>query len=93
MKLLNKVKDQLEKKGYDFESDFWTDENLVIVHDSVYTTEKVLKKQFKETKKQRDELLEMLEELVNHTTKEFAEKWGFGIQREKAKQLIEKAKQ
>jgi aminopeptidase-like protein len=86
MKLLNKVKDKLEKKkGYDFESDFWTDENLVIVYDSVYMTEKVLKKQ-------RDEMLEMLQEIVNYTTKEFADKWGFGIQRQKAKQLIEKSK-
>lgn len=42
MELLNKVKSKLEKKGYDFSSEFWTDEMLSVLYDAVYTTEKVL---------------------------------------------------
>lgn len=42
MELLNKVKSELEKKGYDFSSEFWTDEELTVLYDVVYATEKVL---------------------------------------------------
>ena len=44
MKLLNQVKDELEKQhGYDFDSEVWTDEWLVLLYDAVYATEKVIK--------------------------------------------------
>jgi len=43
MELLNKVKKDLESKGYDFESEFWTDELLTVLYDAVYSTEKILK--------------------------------------------------
>lgn len=43
MDLLNKVKDELQKLGYDFSSDIWSDDLLVILYDAVYTTEKIIK--------------------------------------------------
>jgi len=42
MELLHKVQTELEKKGYDFSSEFWTDKMLGVLHDAVYATEKVL---------------------------------------------------
>ena len=43
MKLLNKVKDQLEAtKRYDFSDEKWTGEMLTILYDAVYATEQVL---------------------------------------------------
>jgi hypothetical protein len=44
MDLLNKVKKDLEQnKGYDFSSDFWTDELLGVLYDAVYATERSIK--------------------------------------------------
>lgn len=40
MNLLNQVKDELEKKGYNFED--ISDEHLRIIYDTVYTTEMVV---------------------------------------------------
>ena len=40
MELLNKVKTALEAKGYDFEG--MSDENLTLLYDAVYATEKIL---------------------------------------------------
>lgn len=45
MELLHKVQAELEKKGYDFSSEFWTDEMLTVLYDAVYTTEKVIRGQ------------------------------------------------
>lgn len=43
MELLNKVKTDLEKnKGYDFASEFWTDEMLCVLHHAVYATKKAM---------------------------------------------------
>jgi hypothetical protein len=96
MKLYNKVKDQLEKKGYDFSDEKWTAEKLVILHDSVYTTEKVLKKQFKKTENKRNEMLEILIKMKNwyysdgfNYNDDFDDEIGI----EKIEQLIEKSKQ
>lgn len=46
MELLNKVKKELEQnKNYDFLSEIWDDENLCILYDAVYTTEKIFEKE------------------------------------------------
>lgn len=55
---------------------------------SIYT----LVKDMREAQQQRDELLAALEGLVNHTTMEFAEKWGFLPQRELASQVYDRVK-
>ena len=44
MTLLNKVKDELTKKGYDFSDESWTGEQLTILYDAVYATEKIVEK-------------------------------------------------
>lgn len=49
MKLLNQVKDELEKeKGYDFSSEIWTGEMLSMMYDIVQATESKIKLQQRE---------------------------------------------
>lgn len=47
---------------------------------------------YEKMKAQRDELLAALEGIIDFTTPEFAEKWGFGPQRHTAKNTVLKAK-
>jgi len=51
MTLLNEVKNKLQKKGYDFSKDLWTDSELVLIYDVVYTTEKIIKTKIKKALK------------------------------------------
>lgn len=63
MELLNKVKTDLQKnKGYDFSSDFWTDELFCILYDAVYSTEKNIKEKISTNK------------LLNYEAEKYAEK-------------------
>jgi hypothetical protein len=48
MKLLNEVKDKLEKKGYLFDEDL---SELQLIYDVVYTTEKIIKTKIKKALK------------------------------------------
>jgi hypothetical protein len=48
MKLLNEVKDKLEKKGYSFDEDL---SELQLIYDVVYTTEKIIKTKIKKALK------------------------------------------
>ena len=64
MDLLEKVKEYLTKEsGYDFASEFWTDENMCIVIDAVNAAEEVLKNVQKPT---------------SVSAKEFVKKWMDG---------------
>jgi hypothetical protein len=51
MKLLNEVKDKLEKKGYCFDEDLWTSQELTLLYDVVYATEKIIKTKIKKALK------------------------------------------
>ncbi len=51
MTLLNEVKDKLQKKGYSFNDDLWTSDELTLIYDVVYTTEKIIKTKIKKALK------------------------------------------
>ena len=57
MELLDKVKTELEKKGYNFEDEKWDGSLLSILYDAVYSTEKVLKNYFKSDRKLKENKL------------------------------------
>lgn len=65
MELLDKVKTELEKKGYNFEDEKWDGSLLSILYDAVYSTEKVLKNYFKSDRKQKENKLVRIEKLLN----------------------------
>lgn len=65
MELLDKVKTELEKKGYNFEDEKWDGSLLSILYDAVYSTEKVLKNYFKSDRKLKENKLVRIEKLLN----------------------------
>jgi len=63
--LLDKVKTELEKKGYNFEDEKWDGSLHSILYDAVISTEKVLKNYFKSDRKLKENKLVRIEKLLN----------------------------
>lgn len=63
--LLDKVKTELEKKGYNFEDEKWDGSLHSILYDAVFSTEKVLKNYFKSDRKLKENKLVRIEKLLN----------------------------